>query len=108
MAAVAAAAAARPGVTTEVRDLSVRPLSAEEVAPFDAVVLDPPRAGARAQAETLARSRVPTIAAVSCHPDTFARDAAVLAAGGYRLTRLVAVDQFLWSPHVELAAVFRR
>ncbi len=96
------------GITTEPRDLFARPLSASELRRFDAVVFDPPRAGARAQAEELAGSAVPVIAAVSCNPSTFARDARILAAGGYRLERVTPVDQFLWSPHLELAAIFRR
>jgi 23S rRNA (uracil1939-C5)-methyltransferase len=96
------------GITTEARDLFARPLSASELRRFDAVVFDPPRAGARAQAEELAGSAVSVIAAVSCNPSTFARDARILAAGGYRLERVTPVDQFLWSPHLELVAIFRR
>ncbi len=94
--------------TTDVRDLAVRPLAAAELSRFDAVVFDPPRAGAAAQAEALARSNVPTVIAVSCNPDSFARDARILASGGYRLQRITPVDQFLWSAHLELAASFRR
>lgn len=90
------------------RDLFRRPLLAAELASFDAVVIDPPRAGAEAQSRELARSRVPRIAAVSCDPATFARDAALLVAGGYRLEWVQPVDQFRWSGHVELAASFRR
>jgi 23S rRNA (uracil1939-C5)-methyltransferase len=95
-------------ITTEQRDLFARPLSASELQRFDAVVIDPPRAGARSQAVELARSAVPVIAAVSCNPSTFARDARILADGGYRLEKVTPVDQFLWSPHLELAAIFRR
>lgn len=95
-------------ITTEHRNLFTRPLTATELRAFDAVVLDPPRAGARAQAEHLARSSVPTIIAVSCNPSTFARDARILVEGGYRLERVRPVDQFLWSPHLELVAWFRR
>lgn len=102
------AARPHPGLTIERRDLFVRPLRPEELQRFDAVVFDPPRAGARAQAQQLAASAVPVVAAVSCNPDTFARDARILVAGGYRLERVVPVDQFLWSPHLELAATFRR
>ncbi|MBK5910852.1 hypothetical protein CCR85_05010 [Rhodothalassium salexigens] len=98
----------RHPIQTEHRDLFRRPLLAAELAPMDAVVIDPPRAGAKAQAEALAASTVPVIAAVSCNPATFARDARVLVDGGYRLERLQPVGQFLWSAHVELAAVFRR
>lgn len=92
----------------EVRDLFRRPLQAEELADLDAAVLDPPRAGALAQVEHLARSAIPTIVSVSCQPATFARDAAVLLAGGYALTRVVPVDQFRYAPHVEIVGVFRR
>ena len=75
---------------------------------FDAVVFDPPRAGAEAQAKEIARSKVKTVVAVSCEPKTFARDAAILVAGGYRLETLTPVDQFAWSDHVEIVGVFRR
>jgi 23S rRNA (uracil1939-C5)-methyltransferase len=95
-------------VSTERRDLFARPLLAPELARFDAVIFDPPRAGAPAQAAALASAKVPLVVAISCNPDSFARDARLLAAGGYRLGRVVAVDQFLWSPHLELAAVFDR
>jgi 23S rRNA (uracil1939-C5)-methyltransferase len=95
-------------VTTEARDLDRRPLRPADLARFDTVIFDPPRAGARAQAAELARSTVPVVIAVSCNPATFARDAAALLAGGYRIDRLVPVDQFLWSTHLELVAVFRR
>ena len=95
-------------VAAERRDLARRPLSAEELSPFDCVVFDPPRTGARAQAERLAESRVPRVIAVSCAPATFARDARILVDGGYRLTSLVPVDQFCWSPHVELVARLER
>lgn len=97
-----------PRVTVAVRDLERRPLVAEELGGFDAVVFDPPREGARAQAEALARSAVARVVAVSCNPATFARDAAALGAGGYRLERLTPIDQFLWSPHLELVGVFVR
>ena len=95
-------------VTTERRDLFRRPLIKEELSRFDAIVMDPPRAGARAQSEALAASRVGRIAYVSCNPVTFARDAKILLDGGYKLARVVPVDQFLWSPHIELAARFTR
>ncbi|MEM8569710.1 MAG: class I SAM-dependent RNA methyltransferase [Pseudomonadota bacterium] len=90
------------------RDLFRRPLLADELAPFDAVVLDPPRAGAQAQTAELAKSRVDSIAYVSCDPVTFARDAAQLVSAGFRLNWIQPVDQFLWSDHVELAAAFSR
>jgi 23S rRNA (uracil1939-C5)-methyltransferase len=94
-------------VTTEVRDLFRRPLLAEECGRFDAVVLDPPRAGAEAQIAELAQARVPVIAYVSCNPTSFARDAAYLVGVGYDLDWVQVVDQFRWSVHTELAAAFR-
>ncbi|WP_210878435.1 class I SAM-dependent RNA methyltransferase [Roseovarius autotrophicus] len=93
-------------VTSETRDLFRRPLLAEELARFDAAVIDPPRAGAEAQIAELARARVPRIAHVSCNPVTFARDAATLVAAGYALGPVRVVDQFRWSAHVELVAGF--
>ncbi|QTL05988.1 class I SAM-dependent RNA methyltransferase [Aquabacter sp. L1I39] len=96
------------GVDTEVRDLFRRPLLAEEMAKFDAVVIDPPRQGAEAQARELARSRLPRLVYVSCSVATFARDAAILAAGGFRLAHVTPVDQFRYSPHVELVGIFER
>jgi len=105
----AAGAAGLAGrVTAEARDLARRPLAAEELRGCDAVVFDPPRAGAREQAQAIAQSAVPLVVAVSCNPATFARDARILADGGYALERVTPVDQFLWTPHVELAAVLRR
>ena len=110
LAALAAAGrsvpAVAPRLSCERRDLLARPLAAAELARFAAVVLDPPRAGARAQAAAPG-SAVPTVVYVSCNPASFARDARLLADGGYRLEKVTPVDQFLWSPHVELAAVFR-
>ena len=105
-----ALAAATKGtkVETERRDLFRRPLSPPELAPFDAAVIDPPRPGAKAQAEMLAKSAVPRIVYVSCNPASFARDARILCDGGYVMRRVVPVDQFLWSAHVELAAVLER
>ena len=107
-AALARAAASLPGVTTERRDLARNPLLPEALAGYAAAVFDPPRAGALRQAAALASSPIPAIVAVSCNPATFARDAAELVAGGFRLERIMAVDQFVWTPHLELAAVFRR
>jgi 23S rRNA (uracil1939-C5)-methyltransferase len=95
-------------IAVETRDLTRRPLLTEELADFDAVVFDPPRDGAAAQAAQIARSRVPVVVAVSCNPATFARDARTLVDGGYRLRRVTPVDQFLWTPHLELVAVFER
>lgn len=111
VAALTAAARGTPGlrrVVAAARDLFRRPLLARELAGLDAVVIDPPRAGAEAQSRELAASEVPVVAAVSCDPATFARDARILVDGGYRLERVLPVDQFRWSGHVELAAVFRR
>ena len=104
---VAARSAGRR-VTTAHRDLFRRPLTVVELAGFDAVVFDPPRAGAAAQAAALAASAVPVVVAVSCNPATFARDARTLVDGGYRLEKLWPVAQFRWSTHVELVARFTR
>ena len=104
------AAARRSGraVETEHRDLYRRPLTAAELRGFDAVVLDPPRAGAEAQVAELARSGVPVVGYASCNPASFARDAAVLVAAGWRLGWVRPVGQFLWSTHVELVGRFAR
>jgi 23S rRNA (uracil1939-C5)-methyltransferase len=96
------------GVTTEARDLARRPVLAEELKKVDVAVFDPPRAGALEQTAELARSKVARVIAVSCNPATFGRDARHLVDAGFRLERLLPVDQFLWSPHIELAAVFQR
>ena len=95
-------------VTVETRDLSERPFMAAELAGIHAVVFDPPRAGAAEVVRQLAGSKVPRVVAVSCNPATFARDAATLVAGGYRLTRVTPVDQFVYTGHVELVAGFVR
>lgn len=95
-------------VTTEVRDLFRQPLIPEDLARFDAVVLDPPRAGAEAQCAQLAHAAPMRVAYVSCNPVSFARDAALLCAGGYTLDHVRPVDQFRWSSHVELVAQFTR
>lgn len=92
----------------EARDLFRRPLVPQELREFDAVVFDPPRQGAEAQARQLAASKVPLVVAVSCNATTFARDANILIAGGYRLAAVTPVDQFRHSPHVELVARFTR
>jgi len=98
-----------PGrIFPEHRDLFRRPLTPAELNRFDAVVLDPPRAGAREQVSEIARSTMPLLVYVSCNPASFARDAVTLIEGGYRLVQLKPVGQFRWSTHVELAAVFRR
>ncbi|MEN9931668.1 MAG: hypothetical protein RIS17_241 [Pseudomonadota bacterium] len=103
-------AARRAGRRVEVqhRDLFRRPLEGRELAGLQAVVFDPPRAGAEAQATALAASAVPVVVAVSCNPNTFGRDARILIEGGYRLTTLWPVAQFRWSSHVELVARFER
>ncbi|MGN6057691.1 MAG: class I SAM-dependent RNA methyltransferase, partial [Sphingomicrobium sp.] len=95
-----------PSMSVEHRDLYRRPLDQGELSRFDAVVLDPPRAGAEQQVAELARSSVLRIAYVSCNPATFARDAKMLADGGYKLDWVRPVGQFRWSTHVELAAAF--
>jgi 23S rRNA (uracil1939-C5)-methyltransferase len=104
------AAAARAGrqVFADHRDLYRRPLTVEELGRFGAVVLDPPRAGARDQAAALAQAKTPIIAYVSCNPSSFARDAQMICEGGYRLDWIQPVGQFRWSTHVELAARFSR
>ncbi len=95
-------------LTAVVRDLFRDPLSARELGSFDAVVFDPPRAGAAEQAERLAKSKVPLVIAVSCNPATLARDARILIDGGLRMGPVTPIDQFLYSAHVEALAVFRR
>ncbi|MGY6548540.1 MAG: class I SAM-dependent RNA methyltransferase [Roseinatronobacter sp.] len=95
-------------VTHQARDLFRNPLLPEELDNFDAAVIDPPRAGAEAQARALATARLARIAAVSCNPVTFARDAKLLIAGGFRLDWVQMVDQFRYAPHVELAAMLSR
>jgi 23S rRNA (uracil1939-C5)-methyltransferase len=101
-------AAARAQLPVEAlhRDLFRNPLRAEELHGFDAVVLDPPRAGAREQVAQLAASGVPRVAYVSCNPSSWARDGRILADAGYRLAELRPVGQFRWSTHVELASLF--
>jgi 23S rRNA (uracil1939-C5)-methyltransferase len=103
-----AAARAQRSVFADHRDLYRRPLTPEELDKFDAIVLDPPRAGARDQATALAASNVPVVAYVSCNPSTFARDTKTLVEGGYTLDWVQPVGQFRWSTHVELAARFSR
>ena len=107
-AALARAAADQPRLTVERRDLARNPVPARALARYAAAVFDPPRAGAARQAEALAASAIATVVAVSCNPATFARDAARLVGGGYRLERVTPVDQFVWTHHLELAGVFRR
>ncbi len=103
-----AAAPGLHGITAEARDLVRRPVLAEELRKTDLAVFDPPRAGAAEQAAELARSSLARILAVSCNPATFARDARTLIDAGFTLERALPVDQFLWSPHIELVGVFSR
>ena len=95
-------------ISTETRDLFRRPLEPDELLTFTGAVIDPPRAGAEAQTATLAASKVSVIAAVSCNPVTFARDAKTLTDKGYRLDWIQVVDQFRWSTHIELVARLSR
>jgi 23S rRNA (uracil1939-C5)-methyltransferase len=106
--AIAVLAVMNRAIRAQQRDLFREPLTPTELAPFAAAILDPPRAGAQAQAQTLAGSRVPLIVYVSCNPTSFARDAAILIEGGYALDSVTPVDQFLWSAHTELVGVLRR
>lgn len=111
VAALSSALAGAPGlkgVTVEARDLVRRPLLVHDLRHTDVVVFDPPRAGAAEQTVELANSKVARVIGVSCNPATFARDARVLIDAGFRLERLLPVDQFLWSPHIELVGVFSR
>jgi len=98
-----------PGrIFPEHRDLFRRPLTPKELDRFDAVILDPPRAGAREQVKELAAAQTPLIVYVSCNPASFARDAVTLVEGGYAVERVLPVGQFRWSTHVELVGTFRR
>jgi 23S rRNA (uracil1939-C5)-methyltransferase len=95
-------------VTIEKRDLFRRPLTRDDLKRFDAAVIDPPRAGAEAQTRELAASSIKRIAMISCNAQTFARDLSLMLATGYRITRITPIDQFLWSPHVEIVAQLRK
>jgi 23S rRNA (uracil1939-C5)-methyltransferase len=95
-------------VTPERRDLHRRPLTARELAGFDGLVFDPPRAGAEDQSKQIARSSIPLVAAVSCNPQTLARDLSILVEGGYVVRSVTPIDQFLWSPHVEAVALLEK
>jgi 23S rRNA (uracil1939-C5)-methyltransferase len=111
LAALARAARDTPNlqpITTEARDLFRRPLARQELQRFDTILFDPPRAGAAAQAAEIAASGVASVVAVSCNPATFARDAKSLVDGGYRLETVTPIDQFRFSPHVEIVGVFTR
>ncbi len=96
------------GITAEARDLFRRPVSAVELRRTDVVLFDPPRAGAIAQTAEIAQSGAARVIGVSCNPATFARDARRLVDEGFRLDRIRPVDQFLWSPHLELVGIFSR
>lgn len=109
--ALAAARSTAPSlkaIDAQARDLARRPMLSAEMAKMDAVVFDPPRAGALEQSQQIAASKVARVVGVSCNPQTFARDARVLADAGFVLERVLPVDQFVWSPHVELVGVFTR
>jgi 23S rRNA (uracil1939-C5)-methyltransferase len=96
----------RSGVVFKSRNLYRDPLTARELADYDTIVFDPPRAGAKAQAPEIAESGVAKIVAVSCNPGTFISDCAPFLAAGYRFTDLWVVDQFIWSSHIEMVGVF--
>jgi len=111
IAALKAATGTAPGLKSifaEARDLFRRPLLLPDFKGVEAVVFDPPRAGAEAQCREIAASGVSTVVGVSCNPTTFARDARILADAGFRLEHVTPIDQFLWSAHVELVGIFRR
>jgi 23S rRNA (uracil1939-C5)-methyltransferase len=111
LAALAKAARRATGlkpVTTETRDLFRRPLTGDELKRFDAAVIDPPRAGAEAQSRQLAGSGLKRVAMVSCNAGTFARDLKLMLDGGWRVKRITPIDQFLWSPHIEVVASLSR
>ena len=95
-------------ITAEARDLFDNPLVPEELNLYDTVVIDPPRAGAENQVKNLAKSKVKRIVSVACDAQTFARDAAILVKGGYKLGAITPVDQFKFSAHVEIVASFVR
>jgi len=95
-------------ITAEARDLFRRPLSPFDLKGVDAIVFDPPRAGAIDQTQQIAGTKASVVVGVSCNPTTFARDARILIDAGFRLETVTPVDQFLWSAHVELVGVFRR
>ena len=106
-AGIASASGLKP-ITAQARDLFRRPFSPVDLKGCDAVVFDPPRAGAAEQSAQIAQSSAAVVVGVSCNPTTFARDARILIDAGFGLERVTPVDQFLWSGHVELVGVFRR
>ena len=95
-------------LSVEIRDLIKDPVPADKLSKYDAIVFDPPRSGAKKQAEQIAKNGPHTVVAVSCNPNTFARDGKILIEGGYELKKVTPIDQFLWSPHIELVALFYR
>ncbi|MET3589353.1 23S rRNA (uracil1939-C5)-methyltransferase [Bartonella silvatica] len=95
-------------VSCEKRDLFRRPLSVKELECFDYIVFDPPRAGAEEQVRELAKAAIPRVIAISCDASTFARDLSLLVAGGYTVEKIIPIDQFLWSSHVEIVAVLSK
>jgi 23S rRNA (uracil1939-C5)-methyltransferase len=95
-------------VTVETRDLFSQPLQPLELKSFDAAVVNPPRAGASAQAKAIAKSVLERVVYVSCNPESFARDARIMSQGGFRIAWARPVDQFLWSSHIELVALLER
>ena len=109
--ALKAAIGATPGlkpIHAEARDLVKRPVLSTELAKTDVVVIDPPRAGAAEQTVEIAKSKVAKVVSVSCNPATFAKDARALVEAGFRLEKVLPVDQFVWSPHIEVVGVFTR
>jgi 23S rRNA (uracil1939-C5)-methyltransferase len=96
------------GIEAQARDLFRRPLSPYDLKGCEAIVLDPPRAGALEQTQQLPETKASVIVGVSCNPQTFARDARVLVDAGFRLEKVTPIDQFIWSTHIELVGVFRR
>nr|WP_258571307.1 class I SAM-dependent RNA methyltransferase [Flavimaribacter sediminis] len=111
LAALDRAARHTPGlkpVTSEKRDLYRRPLTRNELKTFDGVTFDPPRAGAEQQCLEIAASTVRRVAAISCNPVTLARDLEILTTAGFEVTSVTPIDQFLWSPHVEVVALLER
>ena len=95
-------------IAAEARDLFRRPLSPHDLKGCDAIVFDPPRAGAAEQTAQIVGTKAETVVGVSCNATTFARDARILLDAGFRLERVTPIDQFLWSAHVELVGIFRR
>ena len=95
-------------ISVEIRDLLKNPIPADELSRYDAIIFDPPRSGAKKQVEEIVKNGPTKVVAVSCNPNTFARDSKILVDGGYELKKITPIDQFLWSPHVELVAEFYR